>query len=668
MIVKNESKIIENTLNNLCNYIDFSYYVISDTGSTDNTVQIIKNFFISKNINGEIFNDEWKDFGTNRSLALKYALKKTDYLLIFDADDKIYGDFKIPEILNYDSYFLKFGNDFKYTRILLINNQIKWEFYGVLHEYIKCNELKQITETILEGDYYIESGKYGSRSNDVNKYYNDALILEKAYYDALAKNNFIYIRYAFYIAQSYKDCNQKEKAIKWYKKRASFKNYLQEIYYSYYIIGVLYNDLNEHENAIYYWMLAYDSDPERYESIYQIITHFRKNNNINLAYKYYLMIDRHKNININEKLFLIRNIYDYLLDYEMTIIFFYVKKYEEAINIFNKLFLTKNIELHLKQNIINNFIFYIDYIVEENNFNLFENYLNFIKDVPKTNENIINIEKIINKISFTQTLNNVNILNIIKNKLKNKDGNENINIFLSITTCKRYELFVKTINSLLVCCKDLFLIDYFFCIDDNSSEEDIKNMHINYPFFNFYFKKSNELGHNKSMNIIWNKLNELKPKYWIHLEDDWLFVKPCNYIKKSIDFLDKYCDKNIHQVLFNKNYAETFNDYNFVGGEKLDNDFILHIKDEKNLIGMNCAYWPHYSFRPSICIVDTILKLGDFHSDNTFFEKDYADKYYNNGYKSAFFNEITCIHIGKLTLDTNYNNKNAYELNNMKQY
>ena len=410
MIVKNESKIIEDTLNNLCNYIDFSYYVISDTGSTDNTVQIIKNFFISKNINGEIFNDIWKDFGTNRSLALTYAYKKTEYLLIFDADDKIYGDFKIPEILNYDSYYLKFGNDFKYTRILLINNHINWSFYGVLHEYIKCNELKQITETILEGNYYIESGKYGSRSDDVNKYYNDALILEKAYYSELEKNNFIYVRYAFYIAQSYKDCNQKEKAITWYKKRASFKNYVQEIYYSYYIIGVLYNDLNEQENAIYYWMLAYDTDPERYESLYQIITHFRKNNNNNLAYKYYLMIDQHKHININEKLFLIKNIYDYLLDYEMTIIFFYVKKYSEGINIFNKLFLIKNIVLHLKQNIINNFIFYIDYIVEENSLNLYENYLNFIKDMPKTNENIINIEKTINKILLKLPLNVNNII------------------------------------------------------------------------------------------------------------------------------------------------------------------------------------------------------------------------------------------------------------------
>ena len=76
MIVKNESHVIKNTLENLCKYINFSYYVISDTGSTDNTIEIIKSFFDSINVKGEIYIDIWKDFGYNRSLALKYAYKK----------------------------------------------------------------------------------------------------------------------------------------------------------------------------------------------------------------------------------------------------------------------------------------------------------------------------------------------------------------------------------------------------------------------------------------------------------------------------------------------------------------------------------------------------------------------------------------------------------------
>ena len=45
MIVKNESHIIEETLENLCQYFSLDYWVISDTGSTDNTIEIIENFF-----------------------------------------------------------------------------------------------------------------------------------------------------------------------------------------------------------------------------------------------------------------------------------------------------------------------------------------------------------------------------------------------------------------------------------------------------------------------------------------------------------------------------------------------------------------------------------------------------------------------------------------------
>ena len=37
------------------------------------------------------------------------------------------------------------------------------------------------------------------------------------------------------------------------------------------------------------------------------------------------------------------------------------------------------------------------------------------------------------------------------------------------------------------------------------------------------------------------------------------------------------------------------------------------------------------------------MELGDFNTENSFFERDYADKYYEKGYRSMFFNEINCI-------------------------
>ena len=48
MIVKNESKIITRLFDSVINIIDC--YCICDTGSTDNTVELIKTYFESKNI------------------------------------------------------------------------------------------------------------------------------------------------------------------------------------------------------------------------------------------------------------------------------------------------------------------------------------------------------------------------------------------------------------------------------------------------------------------------------------------------------------------------------------------------------------------------------------------------------------------------------------------
>jgi glycosyltransferase involved in cell wall biosynthesis len=169
MIVKNEGEIIRNTLEKLTKKVQFDYWVISDTGSTDNTIEAIESFFKEKGIKGEIYQDKWEDFAHNRTLALQYAYNKTDYILIFDADDEIEGEFKLPENYTYDGYHVYFGsNDFRYLRMPLVNNRKKWIYKGVLHEAI--NPLEQVTITTIEGNYYfvsyIEQRSYLDYSNN----------------------------------------------------------------------------------------------------------------------------------------------------------------------------------------------------------------------------------------------------------------------------------------------------------------------------------------------------------------------------------------------------------------------------------------------------------------------------------------------------------------------
>jgi len=283
MIVKNESHIIEQTLLNLCAYVKFTYWVICDTGSVDNTISVITNFFNARNIPGEIFRHEWKDFGYNRTLALNSAFNKTDYLMIFDADDSISGNFILPPLTE-DKYNLFFGNNnFKYTRPLIINNRKQWKFKGILHEYLEpIDNIK--SQSTIEGDYFIVSGKEGNRSKDPNKYLNDALLLKKSIEriessinDAEDKD--LLPRYTFYCANSFKDCNDIHNAILYYKKVFNFDTWIQEKYISALNIGELYERLNDTLNALRYWYKAITYDKERREAVSKIMNYYYNSEN-----------------------------------------------------------------------------------------------------------------------------------------------------------------------------------------------------------------------------------------------------------------------------------------------------------------------------------------------------------------------------------------------------
>ena len=87
MIVKNESKIIERCLNSVKPLID--YVCIIDTGSTDDTVDVINNWMKSNGVDGQVVFEPWKDFAYNRSFAMEKIREKKyiEYVLLIDADE-----------------------------------------------------------------------------------------------------------------------------------------------------------------------------------------------------------------------------------------------------------------------------------------------------------------------------------------------------------------------------------------------------------------------------------------------------------------------------------------------------------------------------------------------------------------------------------------------------
>lgn len=295
MIVKNEAHVITSTLDNLCEKIKFSYWVISDTGSTDGTQEIIKNYFKKKGIEGELYEDEWRDFGYNRTKALEHAYNKSDLLMVFDADDGLAGDFTLPDnAKEFDSFHLKFGGkeELNYWRICMVNNRRKWRYVGVLHEYIDAidKDIRPVKNLFIVGDYHVIHRTTGGRSQDPKKYEKDAMILEKAFYE-LSENDPLRNRYAFYCANSHKDNRNFDKAIEWYLKTISLKGgWDQEKYRSCIMLYEFYKIKGEMEKALHYAILSIKFDSQRVEGIFRLVQYYNSQEMHNVALNFYEII------------------------------------------------------------------------------------------------------------------------------------------------------------------------------------------------------------------------------------------------------------------------------------------------------------------------------------------------------------------------------------------
>jgi len=285
MIVKNESHVILECLNSVWKHIN--YWVISDTGSTDNTKELIETFFKEKGVPGEFADLPWKDFAHNRSHVLRACKGKADYAWMIDADDYLEGNLQLPENTNADAYTLKLGKgpEFTWWRNQIFKLESDWRYEGVLHEYAATSKPNPIIVK-LEGPYKVNARTIGARNQGittVEKYSKDALVLEEA-----LKTEPENSRYQFYLAQSYFDSQQYEKSEQAYLKRAHMGGWPEEVYYSLYRVAICKALLNRSWGEIKEsFLIAYNFRPSRAEPLFHIAQIYRtKFNQPAIAYIY----------------------------------------------------------------------------------------------------------------------------------------------------------------------------------------------------------------------------------------------------------------------------------------------------------------------------------------------------------------------------------------------
>ena len=140
----------------------------------------------------------------------------------------------------------------------------------------------------------------------------------------------------FYLANSYKNAGNLEKAIEHYKKRIAIGGWIEENWYSRLELGKCYMKIRKEAEAIKTWLEAYGYHPKRAENLYEIVKHYRIKGQQQLSYIFYKLAKEIPYPSDNV-LFIHKDVYNYLLDYEFSIIAYYIDKNVDMRPIFMKL-------------------------------------------------------------------------------------------------------------------------------------------------------------------------------------------------------------------------------------------------------------------------------------------------------------------------------------------
>src|ERR1035437_698547 len=185
-IMKNESHVIERMLNSIKSIVDG--VCIVDTGSTDNSVEVVKKWGLDNNIETYVHQMSFDGFDICRNVsftkAREFFLSKNDghtyYNFWLDADEQLVVDSKFDKTkINKDLYmFNTFIGAMKYTRNELCRLDKPFRFYGPIHEFIVCDEAN-ISSGLMEGLYVnVQMDGASWKGNVPSKYLSHAHKLE----------------------------------------------------------------------------------------------------------------------------------------------------------------------------------------------------------------------------------------------------------------------------------------------------------------------------------------------------------------------------------------------------------------------------------------------------------------------------------------------------------
>jgi tetratricopeptide (TPR) repeat protein len=284
IMVKNGGELFKKMLRE--NYSLIDRWTILDTGSTDGTVEFIKEFLVNKK--GKLYREPFIDFGKSRNRCLDLAGKTCKYNLMLDDTYIIRGDLR--KFLNlvrgdqfgdsFSMYIRSADNEYVSNRITISSKNLRYIFK--IHEVIQFENNKNVIVPIDDAMIMDERAEYMEERTMTRKQLDLKLLFEEI---AEEPDN---PRHLYYVAQTYSLLHDYEKAAEYFQKRVNHPKdgFMAEKHDACFELARLYNfRLNKPwELCEKIYRQAIELDPKRPESFYFIGVHHYINGNKNEAY------------------------------------------------------------------------------------------------------------------------------------------------------------------------------------------------------------------------------------------------------------------------------------------------------------------------------------------------------------------------------------------------
>jgi predicted O-methyltransferase YrrM/tetratricopeptide (TPR) repeat protein len=289
IMVKNAGPLFEEVLTKNLPYMD--RWTILDTGSTDETIEIINKVLVGKK-KGQLFQEPFINFGESRNRCLELAGTTCKFNIMLD-DTYTLGGY-LRDFLIYvrgdqisDSFSLYINqNDIEYASNRIFKSAKNLKYKYSIHEVIQDQDNMNVIIPNNQAHIYdIPSQEMAVRTS-LRKEKDIEMLL-----DEIKKNPFDPRPY-YYLGQTYNYLQNHEKSFEYYVKRGNHceEGFIQEKVDAFFEAGRIANFyLNkpwEECEALY--KKAYELDRDRPESLYFIGVHYFMKDDINAAYPYFL--------------------------------------------------------------------------------------------------------------------------------------------------------------------------------------------------------------------------------------------------------------------------------------------------------------------------------------------------------------------------------------------